>query len=185
MDCIHIDLVHFSQNVPKECYLLARVLDMFVSTCHGRKGEVCLRGRQSAKGSGVMVKDSQKRSREESLVDVSSRQLQRALKQTKQALESHRRSLVGLEIALIEFEGILNLPERRPERPQVKEQGGVGAGSPDLLSITEVCQELRRGTSWVYRRIQSGEIPSVKLGDNIKVRREDLEGYLQDNSSDE
>jgi len=35
------------------------------------------------------------------------------------------------------------------------------------------------GKSWVYRRIQSGEIPSVKLGRNIKVRREDLEGYLE------
>ena len=48
----------------------------------------------------------------------------------------------------------------------------------ELLSIPEVCQELGMGKSWVYRRIQSGEIPSVKLGRNIKVRREDLEGYL-------
>jgi len=31
---------------------------------------------------------------------------------------------------------------------------------------------------WVYRRIQSGEIPSVKRGRNI-VRREDLERYLK------
>jgi excisionase family DNA binding protein len=132
-----------------------------------------------------MVKDSQQRSREESLVDVSSRQLQRALEQTKQALKSHRRSLERLESALIEFQEDLNQPERRPERPQVKEQGGGGgAGSPDLVSITEVCQELGMGKSWVYRSIQSGEIPSVKLGDNIKVRREDLEGYLEANSSD-
>jgi excisionase family DNA binding protein len=49
----------------------------------------------------------------------------------------------------------------------------------ELLSIPEVCQELGMGKSWVYRRIQSGEIPSVKLGRNIKVRREDLEGYLE------
>jgi excisionase family DNA binding protein len=54
----------------------------------------------------------------------------------------------------------------------------------ELLSIPEVCQELGMGKSWVYRRIQSGEIPSVKLGRNIKVRREALEGYLVDNSSD-
>jgi excisionase family DNA binding protein len=38
--------------------------------------------------------------------------------------------------------------------------------------------------SWVYRSIQSGELPSVRLGNNIKVRREDLEGYLKGNSSD-
>ncbi len=36
------------------------------------------------------------------------------------------------------------------------------------------------GKSWVYRRIKSGEIPSVKLGHNIKVRREDLERYLEE-----
>ncbi len=35
------------------------------------------------------------------------------------------------------------------------------------------------GKSWVYRRIKSGEIPSVKLGHNIKVKREDLEQYLE------
>ncbi len=43
----------------------------------------------------------------------------------------------------------------------------------------EVCQELGMGKSWVYRRIRSGEIPSVKLGNNIKVRREDLEEYVK------
>jgi excisionase family DNA binding protein len=35
------------------------------------------------------------------------------------------------------------------------------------------------GKSWVYRRIKSGEIPSVKLGRSIKVKREDLEEYLE------
>jgi hypothetical protein len=29
------------------------------------------------------------------------------------------------------------------------------------------------------KRIKSGEIPSVRLGHNIKVKREDLEGYLE------
>jgi excisionase family DNA binding protein len=116
-------------------------------------------------------------------VDFRRRQLKRALEPLKQALKSHHRSLVGLEIALIEFEEILSQPERRSERPQPKEQG-VGAGSPDLLSIMQVCQGLGMGKSWVYRRIKSGEIPSVKLGNNIKVRREDLEGYLEAHSSE-
>jgi excisionase family DNA binding protein len=35
------------------------------------------------------------------------------------------------------------------------------------------------GKSWVYRRVKSGEIPSVKLGRSIKVKREDLEEYLE------
>jgi len=95
-----------------------------------------------------------------------------------EALESHHRSLEGLESALVEFqEALEGKEERRQERPQVQQgaEGGL-----DLLSITDVCRELGMGKSWVYRRIKIGEIPSVKLGRNIKVRSEDLEGYLKD-----
>ena len=105
-----------------------------------------------------------------------------ALEPLRQALEFHRRSLEELESALIEFEETLSGREERPERPQAQQQGGVGEAEReglDLLSITDVCQELGMSKGWVYRRIQSGEIPSVKLGRNIKVRREDLEGYLK------
>jgi excisionase family DNA binding protein len=35
------------------------------------------------------------------------------------------------------------------------------------------------GKSWVYRRIHEGEIPSVKLGRTIKIRRSELENYLE------
>ena len=115
-------------------------------------------------------------------MDFRTRQIKRALEPLIQALESHHRSLEELESALIEFEENLGGQEERPERPQAKQGGGAGGGAGgglDLLSITDVCQELDMGKSWVYRRIQSGEIPSVKLGRNIKVRREDLEGYLE------
>jgi excisionase family DNA binding protein len=47
-----------------------------------------------------------------------------------------------------------------------------------LLSVEEVCEELGMGRTWVYRRLRSGEIPSVKLGRTIKVRRDELEEYL-------
>src|SRR5919112_1348331 len=115
-------------------------------------------------------------------MDFRTRQLQRALEPLRQALESHHRSLEELESALIEFAENLNVQEQRPERPQAQQQGGAGEAERaglDLLSITDVCKELGMGKSWVYRRIQSGEIPSVKLGRNIKVRREDLQGYLE------
>jgi excisionase family DNA binding protein len=111
-------------------------------------------------------------------MDFRTRQLRRALEPLREALESHHHSLEELESALIEFEDALVGREERPERPQAQ-QGEAGGGGLDLLSITDVCQELGMGKSWVYRRIQSGEIPSVKLGRNIKVRREDLEGYLE------
>src|ERR671910_3852647 len=114
-------------------------------------------------------------------MDFRIRQLKRVLEPLREALETHHRSLEGLESALIELEETLSEPEQRQERPQAKQQGGEagGAGALDLLSLTEVCRELGMSKSWVYRRIQSGEIPSVKLGRNIKVRREDLEGYLE------
>ena len=112
-------------------------------------------------------------------MDFRTRQLKRALEPLRHALEAHHRSLEDLESALVEFQEALGgqQEERRQERPQVQQQGAEG--SLDLLSITDVCRELGMGKSWVYRRIQSGEIPSVKLGRNIKVRREDLEGYLE------
>ena len=111
-------------------------------------------------------------------MDFRTQQLKRALEPLIQALDSHHRSLEELESALIEFEEDLRGQEERSERPQAKHEG-EGGGGLDLLSITDVCQELGMGKSWVYRRIQSGEIPSVKLGRNIKVRREDLKGYLE------
>src|SRR5918998_714258 len=113
-------------------------------------------------------------------MDFRTRQLKRALEPLRQALEAHHRSLEDLESALVEFQeaiGGQQQEERRQERSQVQEQGAEGG--LDLLSITDVCRELGMGKSWVYRRIQSGEIPSVKLGRNIKVKREDLQGYLE------
>jgi excisionase family DNA binding protein len=88
----------------------------------------------------------------------------------KEALDDLRQALEGFESALLEFEEALEGEEQ--ERPQTRK--GL-----ELLSIAEVCQEIRMGKSWVYKKISSGEIPSVKLGRNIKVSRRDLEGYLE------
>ena len=35
------------------------------------------------------------------------------------------------------------------------------------------------GRSWVYNQIKSGEIPRVQLGGSLKVKREDLEEYIE------
>lgn len=99
-----------------------------------------------------------------------SQALQGQLERLKHALEIHRQALEGLETALLEFEEALT-----GESP-VRSESRKGL---DLITIPEVCQELGMGKSWVYKRIRSGEIPSIKLGHNIKVRREDIEKYLQ------
>ena len=93
-------------------------------------------------------------------------------RQLKRALDNLRNALEEFESAMVEFE-----EELAGEQQHVRPQSGKGL---DLLSIPEVCQELGMGKSWVYQRIRSGEIPSVKLGGKIiKVRRQDLEAYLQ------
>ena len=89
----------------------------------------------------------------------------------KRAFDTLRKALEELESAMVEFE-----EELAGEHQHVRPQSGQGL---DLLSIPQLCQELGMGKSWVYQRIRSGEIPSVKLGKNIKVRRQDLEAYLQ------
>jgi excisionase family DNA binding protein len=87
------------------------------------------------------------------------------LERLKAALQAHRKALDALEDALLaELES------------HTKHDG---TGGHQLLSLKEVCQELGMSKGWVYQRIRSGEIPHVKLGHNIKVRREDLEAYLQ------
>ena len=94
----------------------------------------------------------------------------------RQALEAHRKALEELESTLLELEGTLDV-EDETKRPQEGQEGG-GEGLV-LLSIPEVCQALGMGKSWVYRRLKSGEIPSMKLGRNIKVNRQDLDEYLE------
>jgi excisionase family DNA binding protein len=93
-----------------------------------------------------------------------------ALQPLRQALKAHLESLKNLQSELEEFEETIsgNTQHRSQER-----------GELQLLSVHEVCQQLGMGKSWVYRRLRSGEIPSVKLGRSIKVRREDLEAYLE------
>jgi excisionase family DNA binding protein len=95
-----------------------------------------------------------------------------ALKQLKEALQAHHQALENLESALVEFEQ--SISEEATLRPQGEGQRGV-----QLLSIPQLCQELGMGKSWIYRRLRSGEIPSIRLGRTIKVRRDELEQYLQ------
>ena len=47
-----------------------------------------------------------------------------------------------------------------------------------LLTIKEVAKELKVNTNYVYRLINAGLLPYVKLGSK-KVRRETLEKFLE------
>src|SRR5919112_39145 len=109
------------------------------------------------------------------------------LQRLEQALESFVEDLEGLEGAVQRFEeALLELEEGALKEGALKE-GALEEGAPvyqngqssRLLSPSEVCQELEADRASVYRRLRSGEIPSLKLGNALKVRREDLEGYMK------
>src|ERR671912_3006382 len=95
------------------------------------------------------------------------------LKELKEALQAHHQALENLESALLEFEQSIS-GEATLFPQQEQQRSGV-----QLLSIPQLCQELGMGKSWLYRRLRSGEIPSVRLGRSMKVRREELEEYLE------
>ena len=92
------------------------------------------------------------------------------VQQLKQALDNFRKALEDVESAMVHLE------EELAGEASVRPESRKGL---DLLSLAEVSQELGMGKSWVFKRIKSGEIPSVRLGHNIKVKREDLEEYLE------
>src|SRR5215213_1323275 len=95
----------------------------------------------------------------------------------EQALETFVENLEGLEGAVQRFEeALLELKEGALEEGAPVHHNGQ---SSRLLSPSEVCQKLEADRASVYRRLRSGEIPSLKLGSALKVRRADLEGYMK------
>ena len=100
----------------------------------------------------------------------------------EQALESFVEDLEGLEGAVQRFEeALLELEEGALEEGALEEGAPVyqNGQNPRLLSPSEVCQELEADRASVYQKLRSGEIPSLKLGSALKVRREDLEEYMK------
>ncbi len=48
-----------------------------------------------------------------------------------------------------------------------------------LLTGTEVAQRLRISRAKVYWLIQRGELPSVRMGRNVRVRQQDIDEYIR------
>ena len=92
----------------------------------------------------------------------------------KQALDNLRHALEETESVLLELDGTFFEEEEKQQVRQTQERRGQ-----DLFSVMEVCQELGKSKTWIHHLIKSGELPSIRLGNNIKVRRKDLEEYLE------
>lgn len=48
----------------------------------------------------------------------------------------------------------------------------------DLMTVEEIAEQLRVSKMTVYRMVNSGTLPSMKIGNSIRVEREALEKYL-------
>jgi len=49
----------------------------------------------------------------------------------------------------------------------------------NLVSVSEASILLRRSLSWMYRELQKGELPYVRVGGGIRIRMQDIEGYIR------
>lgn len=52
------------------------------------------------------------------------------------------------------------------------------SGTADLLTLIEAGRYVRMSSRWVWSKIQSGEIPAVRLGRKAFVTRVDLDAFL-------
>ena len=49
----------------------------------------------------------------------------------------------------------------------------------EFLKVTEMAQELRIARSKAYELVADGSIPAVKIGRSVRVRRKELESWLE------
>ena len=49
-----------------------------------------------------------------------------------------------------------------------------------FLTVGEVAEMLRVSSMTVYRLINSGELPAVRIGKSFRLREEDVDKYLAD-----
>jgi excisionase family DNA binding protein len=50
-----------------------------------------------------------------------------------------------------------------------------------LLRSGEVAEKLKVSISMAYTLMRRGEIPTVRIGSSVRVRKEDLDRYIEEN----
>ena len=51
----------------------------------------------------------------------------------------------------------------------------------EILTIPEVADYLKMSKSKVYRMVQRGQIPYVRIGRNVRIRKQDLLAWINAN----
>ncbi len=57
----------------------------------------------------------------------------------------------------------------------------ANAGAEELLTVPQVQELLKVGRTFAYSLVRSGELPSYRVGRLIRVRRRDVELWLESN----
>lgn len=55
-------------------------------------------------------------------------------------------------------------------------------GSPEIMTIPEVARYLKISKAKIYYMVQGHELPVIRIGRNVRIRRSDLEKWLQDHT---
>ena len=59
----------------------------------------------------------------------------------------------------------------RPKRPMPRSVAR-------FVTVAEVAEQLRVSNMTVYRLVQAGELPAVRVGRSYRIREDDVDGYL-------
>ena len=60
--------------------------------------------------------------------------------------------------------------------------GNGKQGREQLMTVSEVADELRVSNMTVYRLIKGGDLAAIRVGKNYRIRRSDLDEYLDDST---
>jgi len=53
----------------------------------------------------------------------------------------------------------------------------------NVYTVTEVAEYLKLSRSRVYRMVNSGEIPHMKIGESVRILESDLATWMEENRS--
>ena len=101
------------------------------------------------------------------------------LRSLKQGMQKLRHSLEEFNHTLVEVEEALEAQAHAQAQAEEISLPDGARGAATILSMAEVCRELGMSKSWVYDPVRSGHIPSIKLGGAIKIKRADLDEYIE------
>ena len=65
-----------------------------------------------------------------------------------------------------------------PQEAEMKQQAEA-APIERLLKVNEVAEILQMSSSWVYKQVEAGLLPHVRLGANVRFRPEDVRAYAR------